>query len=121
MILGPSMKADVVDVDELRTGERKEGSYFAIWNLATKAATGVAIAITGGVLQVSGFEPNVEQTIQAEGALRGLFGALPMALHLLAALLLLGFGLGRDEHASIRRAIESRPKGPACAGAESNT
>ncbi len=108
MILGPSMKADVVDVDEYRTGERKEGSYFAIWNLARKAATGLAIAASGAVLQLAGFEPNMVQTRESELALRGLFGGLPMTLHVLAALLLLRFRLGREEHDSMRRTVEAR-------------
>ena len=32
-IVAPSIKSDVIDYDELVTGDRKEGSYFAIWNL----------------------------------------------------------------------------------------
>jgi len=30
--IGPSVQGDVIDYDEHRTGERKEGSYFAAWN-----------------------------------------------------------------------------------------
>ena len=108
MILGPSMKADAIDLDEYRTRERKEGSYFALWNLAEKAATGLAIAVTGAVLQVAGFEANAEQLRSTELALRGLAGGLPLVLHLAAALLLLRFQLGREEHASVRRVIEAR-------------
>ena len=32
-MLGPSVKADVIDDDERRTGQRKEGSYFATWKV----------------------------------------------------------------------------------------
>ena len=113
MILGPSIKADVVDLDEFRTGERKEGAYFAVWNLAEKGAKGLSIAITGAVLDLAGFEPNASQGAEAEAAIRALLGGLPMALHVAAALLLLRFGLGRSEHASLRRSIESRRCGPA--------
>ena len=119
MILGPSIKADVVDVDEYRTGERKEGSYFAIWDLARKAATGLAIAITGAVLQLAGFEPNVTQTQSAEFAIRSLFAGLPLILHVLAALLLLRFHLSHEEHASMRRTIETRVLDPQRIRAES--
>jgi Na+/melibiose symporter-like transporter len=37
-MLAPAVEADVIDDDERRTGERKEGSYFASWNLATRAS-----------------------------------------------------------------------------------
>ena len=30
--LSPSIQGDVIDYDEMVTGERKEGSYFAAWN-----------------------------------------------------------------------------------------
>jgi GPH family glycoside/pentoside/hexuronide:cation symporter len=36
-VIMPSLQADVIDYDELRTGERKEGVYFAAWHLAEKA------------------------------------------------------------------------------------
>ena len=57
-MLGPAIKADVIDDDERRTGQRKEGTYFASWNLASKAAGGVAVGLAGAVLQWTGFEPN---------------------------------------------------------------
>ncbi len=108
MILGPSIKADVVDLDEFRTGERKEGAYFAVWNLAEKGAKGLSIAITGVVLELAGFVPGARQGPEAEGAIRALLGGLPMLLHIAAALLLLRFGLGRSEHARLRRSIDER-------------
>ena len=54
MVLGPSIKADVIDYDEARTGQRKEGSYFAGWNFASKSASGFAILLTGVALQLVG-------------------------------------------------------------------
>ncbi|MEJ2133589.1 MAG: MFS transporter, partial [Gammaproteobacteria bacterium] len=47
--VGPSVQGDVIDYDEYRTGERKEGSYFAAWNFVHKSATGVMALITGYV------------------------------------------------------------------------
>ena len=44
-VIMPSLQADVIDWDELRTGERKEGVYFAAWHLAEKLALGVAAAV----------------------------------------------------------------------------
>ena len=53
-VLPHAVKADVIDIDEQRTGERKEGTYFAAWNLAQKAAAGGSIAVTGMLIQVAG-------------------------------------------------------------------
>ncbi|MEJ2132525.1 MAG: MFS transporter, partial [Gammaproteobacteria bacterium] len=104
-ILGPSIQADVVDYDELETGQRKEGAYFAAWNLASKAAAGVAIAISGVALTVSGFQPNVEQSEGPLLTIRLLFAGLPLLFSALAAGLLFWFRLDERAHAEIRAAL----------------
>jgi len=92
-VLGPSMQADVIDTDESRTGERKEGTFFAAWGLAMKGAVGCAILLSGVVLDVSGFMPNVEQTDTALLGIRMLVSVIPVVLHLLAVLLMVRFTL----------------------------
>jgi GPH family glycoside/pentoside/hexuronide:cation symporter len=111
MVLGPSIKADVVDVDEARTGERKEGSYFAGWNFASKTASGVAILLTGLALQAVGYEANAEQNEQSILALKVLFAGVPCVLHVVAAGLLLGFDLDAEEHSRIRSSVVERGTG----------
>ncbi len=107
-ILGPSIKADVIDYDEYQTGERKEGSYFAGWNLAVKAAAGLSIVAAGAVLQGAGFQPNVEQSDTVVLAIRALFGGLPCLFLAIAARLLFRFRLNAREHAEIRAALDAR-------------
>jgi GPH family glycoside/pentoside/hexuronide:cation symporter len=107
-ILGPSIKADVIDYDEYQTGERKEGAYFAGWNLAVKAAAGFAIVAAGALLQGAGFQPNVEQNATALLAIRALFGGLPCLFLTIAALLMLRFRLNAQEHGEIRSALDAR-------------
>ncbi len=107
-ILGPSIKADVIDYDEYQTGERKEGLYFAGWNLASKAAAGFAIAAAGALLQAAGFQPNVEQSATVELAIRALFGGLPCFFVAIAALLLFRFRLNAQQHGEIRAALNAR-------------
>ncbi len=106
--IGASMLADVIDWDELRTGERKEGAYSAAFGFALKAAIAAVIMLTGVALEVSGFEPNVAQGRSAELTLRGLFSLAPLGGALLAALILGRFGLDADEHARIRRELDRR-------------
>ena len=64
--IGPSVQGDVIDYDEHRTGERKEGSYFAAWNFVYKSAFGIMPALTGFVLDLSGFVPKQEQTMTTQ-------------------------------------------------------
>jgi GPH family glycoside/pentoside/hexuronide:cation symporter len=106
--IGPSIQADVIDYDEYRTGERKEGAYFAAWNFVFKAAYGVTLMTTGYVLQFSGFEPNAVQSEEVKLALRSLFGAFPFACYLGGALVFSRFRLGEREYESIRTELDRR-------------
>ncbi len=110
-ILGPSIKADVIDYDEMVTGERKEGAYFAVWALASKAAASVAVILVGFVLQFAHFEPNTEQTESTLLAIRVLSAGLPMLFGLVSAVLLLRFRLNAEEHAKIRAILDARDEG----------
>ena len=107
-ILPTSIKADVIDYDELETGDRKEGAYFAAWNLAIKLASAVSIGASAFLLQWAGYQPNaLEQAPTTVAAMKVLTAALPFALHLVALLLLLRFRLGPDEHERIRRQLDA--------------
>ena len=107
-MLGPSVQADVVDYDEYVTGERKEGSYLAVWNLIRKGAGGLTALAAGLVLQWAGFEPNAEQTPQTKTAMLALFGLLPGSCYLAGALLFARFSLNETERADIRGILEER-------------
>ncbi|MEE9278551.1 MAG: glycoside-pentoside-hexuronide (GPH):cation symporter [Myxococcota bacterium] len=107
-VVGPSVKADVIDYDEYQTGERKEGAYFAVWNFVRKSAVGVTAMITGFALQLSGFVPNVDQTEQARFAILALYGLFPGVCYLIGTLLFSRFSLNEEEHARIRTELEAR-------------
>ncbi len=101
-VIGPSLKADVIDWDEARTGERKEGSYFATWNFAQKAAGGVAIWIVGTSLAMTGYEPGVTQSEGTLLGIRWLAAALPAGLHVIAGALIYRFSLDEAAHRRAR-------------------
>jgi Na+/melibiose symporter-like transporter len=67
--------------------------------------------LVGIVLQLSGFEPNAEQSEQVKLAMRSLFALFPLCCYLGGALLLTRFGLNRREHAEIRAALDARQRG----------
>jgi GPH family glycoside/pentoside/hexuronide:cation symporter len=106
--IGPSVQSDIIDYDEYKTGERKEGSYFAVWNFVYKCATGVMVILTGYVLQFSGFIPNQQQTMQVMLAMVFLYGLFPLVCYLLGAWLFSRFTLGEAEYVQIRLALDQR-------------
>jgi GPH family glycoside/pentoside/hexuronide:cation symporter len=103
-----SLAADVIDYDELRTGERKEGVYFAIWNLAEKSAMGIGGAMVGFLLAASGFEPNAEQGQSSLVAIRAMESVIPAVGFIAGTLVFLRFGLTREAHAQVRAELDAR-------------
>lgn len=101
-ILPHSIKADVIDLDELRTGERKEGAYFATWNLVQKTAGAVAIALTGVLLELSGIGAGADGRGVRFEDLMLVCAVIPAVLMGLATLLLARFRFGEREHARVR-------------------
>jgi GPH family glycoside/pentoside/hexuronide:cation symporter len=76
-VLGNSLMADVIDVDERRTGERKEGVYSAAMLLVLKVGTALATALSGVVMTATGFIPNVAQTEESLFGIRLIFAGMP--------------------------------------------
>jgi GPH family glycoside/pentoside/hexuronide:cation symporter len=112
-VVGPSIQADIIDWDELRTGQRKEGAYFAVWNFMRKSAFGLSAMAAGLWLDAIGFQPNAEQSEATRVGMRALFGLAPGACFALGFLALLRFRLDEAEHAAIRRSLEQRALGTA--------
>jgi len=107
-MIGPSIQADVIDFDEYKTGQRKEGTYFAAWNFVFKSATGITIMTTLSVLDLVGFEPNVAQNEDVKFAIIALYSLAPLTCYLIGAMLLNSFSLDEAEHTRIRRILDAR-------------
>lgn len=106
--LGQSIKADVIDWDEYETGERKEGAYFATWNLAGKLGTGLMIAFSGWALQLSGFVENADQGDATILTIKLLMGGAPGVCITVGLLAFTRFRLTSAEHERIRGALAER-------------
>ncbi|NNL66110.1 MAG: MFS transporter [Myxococcales bacterium] len=106
--IGVSLKADIIDVDEHATGERKEGAYFAAWAFVSKLAAGLMMGFVGVALQWIGFEPGGVQTPEVRRGILFLIGGLPLLGFGLGMALFTRFDLSEQEHARIRREIDAR-------------
>lgn len=56
-----SMNADICDEDELNTGIRREGSYYAVYGWWWKASVSIAYVISGYLLELTGYNANFSQ------------------------------------------------------------
>jgi sugar (glycoside-pentoside-hexuronide) transporter len=108
---GWSMIADVVEVDEYKTGQRREGLYFGIFSFLRKIGVAIAVWLVGILLSKIGYVPNAVQTpdallgirlIYAEGTAFFLFASIVMAYLL---------PMTRSRHEALRAAIKSRDGG----------
>ena len=104
--INPSIKSDVIDFDELQTGERKEGAYFSAWYFVSKSAYGIMLMVTGFALSWAGFVPKVDQTELVVDTLRFLYAGVPFIAYIFGALLFLRFSFNEAEHAEVIAELE---------------
>ncbi len=107
-VMFPSLQADVIDYDELKSGERKEGVYFAVWHFAQKTSSGISLLFVGVILSLVGLEADVEQTETAKLGIRSLMSGIPLVTYGTGIFLFRRFSLTRETHAQIRRELDAR-------------
>ena len=106
----PSMQVDVVDYDELKTGERREGSYASIFSWVLKLSFCAGFMISGPLLEWSGFSDGLEGEA-LEAALTNMrigYIVLPTTALIIALVLLRIFPLNRQTADEIRTQLEER-------------
>ena len=104
--MGASILADVVDYDEVETGERKEGAYYSLYNFLFKGSSGAMAMIAGAALQWVGFVPNQEQTPETLFTISALMSFVPIVCIVIGALIFTRFRLTEAEHAALRRELD---------------
>ncbi|MGB1025166.1 MAG: MFS transporter, partial [Rhodospirillaceae bacterium] len=97
LALPPAMQADVIDLDRLRSGERREGLFFAMWGMGQKLSYALAAGLALGALELFGFSAeaaaNGTASPEALSALAWLYGGSPIVLKGIAILLVWGHPL----------------------------
>ncbi len=99
---------DVVEYDELQTGERREGLFYGGTTFSYKAATGIAFLISTLLLEFSGYTANQAQTPSALAAIRILIGPAPAIFLICAAALALRYPLTASKHKEILSALAEK-------------
>ena len=106
-----AMQADVIDYDELLSGQRREGQYIGIWSIAKKLAAALGVGVALSVLGAVGYTPNVEQSEQVQFTLRVLYALVPSLCNIAAFVIALAYPVSRRIHKDILAAIGERRKG----------
>ena len=109
-VMLPSMMADAVDADELKTGERREGSFASVFSWILKFSMTGGLALSGPLLAFTGFDVSIGP-VQPEEVLtkmRLIMTLLPSVLLIIAALLLKWYSLSPARMAEIRTELDAR-------------
>ncbi|QQE66755.1 hypothetical protein GFS31_34570 [Leptolyngbya sp. BL0902] len=111
-----AMLPDVIELDELQTGQRREGVFYAFMTLLQKVGLAGGLLLVGYALELSGFvSPDVTQVagdvIQPDSALlaiRVFIGPVPMVLLVLALVLAYFYPITRQKHEEILLQLAER-------------
>jgi len=104
-----SMNADICDEDELNTGVRREGSYYAVYGWWWKASVSIAYVISGYLLELTGY--NVDMPQQMDSTLFWLRFweiGLPTVLVVAAVLTISRYALTENRVYEIKEILKSR-------------
>ena len=105
-----SMKADVIDLDTLNSGENRAALFFSSWSFAQKATgtIGGSLALFG--LALFGFDPLPEAVNGADElfGLRFLFSTFPSLFFLGGAAIVWNYPITEEMQLDIRAQIEAR-------------
>ncbi len=108
-----SMTADVIDLDELRSGLRREGIFGAIYWWMVKFGLAIAGLLSGLIMSLVGFDPNA--ATQSEEAITGLrlfFSGLPILGTSIAMYIMKSYDLDEQRVKEIQEELRSREKAP---------
>jgi GPH family glycoside/pentoside/hexuronide:cation symporter len=103
-----AMIGEVIDEDELQTGERREGIYNGFLGFLRKLGGAVAVMLALGILDLAGFQKGGTQTDEALLTIRLVTSVAPAAFLAAAVWASLGYPLTREAHAAIIAKLTQR-------------
>ena len=109
-----SMIPDVVELDELKTGQRREGIFYSFMIVLQKLGLALALFLVGIALDFAGFievTPGGKIPVQPDSALLAIriaIGPLPTVILIGGLILAYFYPLTREVHAEIRLKLKQR-------------
>ena len=98
------MKADVIDLDTLKSGENRSGLFFSSWSFTSKMTGSVGTWIALTALAWIGFNtgPDVYNNSSQLFGLKFLFSTLPSIFFLLAVAIIWKYPITEEMHSKIQ-------------------
>lgn len=97
-----AMLPDVVEVDAVRTKNRKEGAYYGMWTFFSKIGVALAAALAGAFLSLASFVPNLaDQPGTALFTIRLVIGPIPALIFIAGIFLIQSYQLDEKSYDAI--------------------
>ncbi len=105
-----AMVPDTIEYDAVRTGKRKEGAFYGMWTFTSKVGTSLAIFLTGIILGLAKYSPNLAtQSDSARLAIRLIVGPIPAAVFLAAMVLVQFYPIDEKAYAALMQESREHP------------
>jgi len=112
-----SMMPDVIELDELQTGQRREGVFYGFMVLLQKFGLAFGLFLVGIALEASGFQENIPGQTQlpiqpdtALSAIRIAVGPIPIVCLICGLFLTYFYPITREMHTEMLLKLEERRK-----------
>lgn len=102
---------DVIELDELETGQRREGMFYGFMVLLQKLGLAVGLFLVGLGLQVAGFNESLPADLQPDSArlaIRLMIGPVPTLILICGMLLTWFYPITREKHEAILLQLAAR-------------
>jgi GPH family glycoside/pentoside/hexuronide:cation symporter len=112
-----SMLPDVIELDELQTGQRREGVFYGFFVFLQKFGISLGLALSNFVLEATGYinqVPGNEVPVQPPSvlmALRIFVSLVPALILLISFLVVRAYPITREKHAQMRLELARRRAG----------
>jgi len=84
MVLLDMLLSEIIDEDEKRTNERREGMYFGMNGFIVRWGVSLQAVVNGLILELTGYVKDAEQTASAIWGIRSMLSIIPFAALLIA-------------------------------------
>lgn len=107
LALPSSIAADVIDYDEVLSGNRREGHYVGMFSVVKKMSGALGAGVGLWVLGLSGYSPNTDQNPDVLISLRVLYALVPCLLSVLGLIIAWFYPLSKTMHESVLETIDN--------------